>query len=134
MLRGFLSVTLALLVLSTADAQSARPGMRLTVTRVAPMGGFTASGLLVVHTTAVTRTPAPECGVGAIRFDAEGHDARGRIRRAHVVSFARSDEATVEIGAGPCAARVEVTLDAPSSRRLTLCRATQREPHRSDKR
>jgi hypothetical protein len=105
------SLGVAVLALSTARAQSARPGMRLTVTRVAPTGGFTATGLLVVHTTSVHRTPAPECGAGAVRIEADGQDAHGRIRAAHLVTIAHADEASVEIGAGPCAARVEVTLE-----------------------
>lgn len=112
-------VTLA----SIASAQSARPGMRLTVTRVAPTGGFTAQGFLVVHTTTIHRTPAPECGVGAIRIDAEGHDARGRIRSAHVVAIARPEEGAVDVGTGPCAARIEIGLEDAS---LVVTRGTVR--------
>lgn len=85
--------------------------MRLTVTRVAPSGGFTASGFLVVHTTTIARTPTPECGAGAVRITADGHDALGRIRSAHLVAIARPDEASVELGASACAARFEVTLE-----------------------
>ena len=96
---------------SIGSAQSARPGMRLTVTRVAPTGGFTANGFLVVHTTTIHRTPAPACGVGAMRIDAEGHDARGRIRSAHIVAIARAEEGAVDVGTGPYAARIEVALE-----------------------
>lgn len=100
-------------------AQSPRPGMRLTVTRVAPTGGYTAHGLLVVHATTVTRAPAPECGVGALRIDARGQDARGRIRDAHVVTIATPTVSDVAVGPGPCEARVEVVLDDGTSVSVT---------------
>jgi hypothetical protein len=85
--------------------------MRLTVTRVAPTGGFTASAFLVVHSTTITRTAAPECGASAVRIEAEGHDARGRVRVAHLVTIATIDERAVEIGAASCGASMDLTLD-----------------------
>lgn len=97
-----------------ASAQSSRPGMRLTVTRVAPTGGYTANGFLVVHTTTVTRTPAPECGAGAVRIAAEGH-ATGSIRAARVVAIAWTDERAVALGGGACDATIVVTLDDGST-------------------
>ena len=109
-LRRALAVSLLALT-SIAHAQSVRPGMRLTVTRVARTGGFTASAFLVVHTTTITRTPAPECGAGAFRIEAEGHDASGRIRIGHLVAVARAEDQAIEVGTGACAARIDLTLD-----------------------
>ena len=110
-LRNALAFASLLALASLAHAQSARPGMRLTVTRVARAGGFTTSSFLVVHTTTITRTPAPECGAGAFRIDAEGHDASGRIRIGHLVAIARAEPQAIEIGAGACASRIDLTLD-----------------------
>jgi len=94
-----------------AHAQSARPGMRLTLTRVAPTGGFTASAFLVVHAATITRRPAPECGAGALRIEAEGHDARGRVRSAHLVAFVGDGERALDVGAASCGASLDLTLD-----------------------
>lgn len=111
MLRFVAAALGMLLALGVAHAQGGRPGMRLTVTRVAPMGGFTATGFLVVHATTIDRTPAPACGEGAVRITAQGHDSRGRLRAARLVAIARETEQRVEIGDGPCDARVELTLE-----------------------
>jgi hypothetical protein len=100
---------------SLALAQGARPGIRLTVTRIEAQGGFTASGFLIVPSSTVVRTPAPECGEGAVRIDARGRDARGRIRTAHVIAIAAPAEHRAAIGAGPCGASVELVLDDDTS-------------------
>jgi hypothetical protein len=104
-------VALAGLLVTPAYAQTPRPGMRLTVTRVAPAGGFTASAFLVVHASTITRASAPECGAGALRIEADGHDERGRVRAAHLVAVVDADERAVAIGAAHCGASIELTLD-----------------------
>jgi hypothetical protein len=97
------------------EAQSPRPGIRLTLTRVEAMGGFTASGFLVVPGSRIVRTEAPECGEGAVRIDATGRDARGRIRGAHLVVIAAPIARDVSFGAGPCDATLAVELDDGST-------------------
>jgi len=72
-----------------------------------------------VHTTTIGRTDAPECGPGAVRIDAEGHDARGRIRAAHVTTIAVEGDRTVTIGTSACEAQVEVTLEDGTSLSVT---------------
>ncbi len=115
---------LGLLSCAVALAQPSRPGMRLRVTRVAPRGGFTADGLLVVHASTVVRAPASDCGPGATRIDAAGQDARGRIRRAHVEVVAVAGGRSAGIGPGSCDAHVELTLD--DGQILTLTRGSVR--------
>jgi hypothetical protein len=112
------------LVTVSAHAQAPRPGIRLTVTRVAPTGGFTASAFLVVHTTTIVRTPAPECGAAAVRIEARGHDAHGRVREAHVSTVVAPDDRPIDIGPGACAATVELVLDDGSA--LAVARGTVR--------
>jgi hypothetical protein len=108
-----------LLAIGTAHAQSARPGMRLTVTRVAPSGGFTASGLLVVRAASITREPAPGCGAGAVRVTADGRDTRGRIRAAHLVAVAGAVAHSASVGSSHCDAQIALTLDDGSTVTLT---------------
>lgn len=111
--------TLLVLLLLTAlpgstlpiEAQSVRPGIRLSLTRVDPMGGFTASGFLVVPASRIARTPAPECGEGAVRIEATGRDARGRIRGAHLIAIVTPVAREVAFGSGPCDASLGVELE-----------------------
>ncbi len=113
-------VLLACVVALASDAallaaQSPRPGMRLSLTRVEAMGGFTASGFLVVQARRIVRTPAPECGEGALRFDATGHDSRGRIRAAHLVVVASPASRDAALGGGPCDAALAIELEDGST-------------------
>jgi hypothetical protein len=112
-------VVVALLVASLARAQTPRPGLRLTITRVAPTGGFTASGFLVVHATTVVRSPSPECGAGAVRIVADGRDTHGRIRAAHLVTVAAPVDHAARIGPGPCDAQIALTLEDGSTVAIT---------------
>ncbi|MFO0680592.1 MAG: hypothetical protein U0234_01010 [Sandaracinus sp.] len=105
-----LSIFLGVTTMSAA-AQSSRPGMRLTVTRVATDGGFTASGFLVVPTSTIVRTPAPACGDGAVRVEASGRDPHGRIRTAHVATIVGGRTGEIVLGAGACEGILEVTLE-----------------------
>ncbi len=93
--------------------------MRLTLTRVATDGGFTASGFLVVPASTITRTAAPECGPGALRVVATGRDPHGRIRAGRVVTVVRGPTAEIAIGAGPCEGALEVTLEDGTEVRMT---------------
>jgi hypothetical protein len=102
------SVVLASFVV---EAQSSRPGIRLSLTRVEAMGGFTASGFLVVQASRIVRTPAPECGAGAVRIDAAGRDASGRIRGAHLVVIASPVSREVSFGVGACDATLAIELE-----------------------
>lgn len=95
----------------TAAAQSSRPGMRLTVTRVATDGGFTASGFLVVPASTIVRTPAPACGAGALRVEASGRDPHGRLRAARVSTIVGGPSVEIALGAGACEGTLEVTLE-----------------------
>ena len=119
MKRWALAITMTVLAIGLAHAQSARAGMRLTVTRVAPSGGFTANGFLVVHATTITRTPAPECGLGAVRVVADGRDTRGRVRAAHLVAVGAPTAHSASVGPGPCDAQIALTLDDGSTVALT---------------
>lgn len=109
------AITLVLTLSAPLAAQSLRPGIRLTLTRVEAMGGFTASGFLVVPASRVVRTPAPECGEGAVRIEAAGRDARGRIRGARLVVVATPTLRDVAIDGSACGATLSVELDDGST-------------------
>ncbi len=94
-----------------SGAQARRPGIRLSLTRVEPMGGFTASGFLVVPASRIVRTPAPECGDGATRIEAAGRDAHGRIRGVHLVVIATDHERELPFGPGSCEGSLVIELD-----------------------